>query len=289
MDKKNEQLAALAQRHPCFAIGGQNRTAIRIHLPLVADCNLRCNYCVRALDPAADRPGVSGAILTPEQAVALVREVCREYDSVQVIGVAGPGEPLLNGQALAAFRLLREEFADKIFCISSNGLLLEENAERLREVKVDTVTVTVNSVRPELSARIYRAVEAAGGVLTGEAAGAYLLQRQQRGVAAAKRQGLTVKINTVLIPTVNDGHIEELAQTVASWGADLINIIPLIPQCRFGDLRPPTCEALRQAREEAGRFLPVFRHCSQCRADAIGVPGVSEYRHDVYETVFCPH
>jgi nitrogen fixation protein NifB len=86
-----------------------------------------------------------------------------------------------------------------------------------------------------------------------------------------------IKVNTVLIPGVNDAHIKEVARTAAAAGANLYNIIPLIPQYVFADFREPTCAELGAARGEAERYLEVFRHCRRCRADAIGIPGVSDY------------
>jgi nitrogen fixation protein NifB len=53
-----------------------------------------------------------------------------------------------------------------------------------------------------------------------------------------------------------------------------MNIIPLIPLNRFEKERPPECDELTMARTIAEEFLPQFRLCRQCRADAVGVPGM---------------
>ena len=82
-----------------------------------------------------------------------------------------------------------------------------------------------------------------------------------------------VKINIVLIPGVNEHHIEEVARVTAGVGASLINVIPLIPQHDLRNCRPPDCQELNVARIAAEKYLPVFRHCKQCRADACGIPG----------------
>ena len=87
---------------------------------------------------------------------------------------------------------------------------------------------------------------------------------------------MVVKINTVLIPGINDRHIGEIARVTLEAGASMMNIIPLIPQNEMSDLRAPDCIELNEARESAEEYLPVFRHCRQCRADACGIPGKGE-------------
>jgi nitrogen fixation protein NifB len=102
---------------------------------------------------------------------------------------------------------------------------------------------------------------------------AMLIEAQKRGIKKAADLGMLVKINIVLVPSINGDHIAEIAKTVAALGAGICNIIPLIPQCEFADFDEPDCNELSRAREAAEAHLPVFRHCQHCRADAIGVPG----------------
>jgi DNA recombination protein RmuC len=45
-------------------------------------------------------------------------------------------------------------------------------------------------------------------------------------------------------------------------------------------------EQIEQARKDAEKFIGVFRHCNRCRADAVGVPGKSEFSKEVYNQVF---
>ena len=100
----------------------------------------------------------------------------------------------------------------------------------------------------------------------------------------AAAAGIVVKINSVLIPGVNDKHIKEVARVTAKLGASILNIIPLIPQNEMADREAPTCEMLEKVRQEAGVYLEVFRHCRHCRADACGIPGKGEDLHSkLYE------
>jgi len=110
--------------------------------------------------------------------------------------------------------------------------------------------------------------------MTGEHAARSLILAQLEGIEKIAKLGVVVKINTVLIPGVNDHHVQEVARATAGAGALLINIIPLIPQYEMEDRLPPDCYQLNAARAAAEKHLPVFRHCKQCRADACGIPGV---------------
>ena len=74
-----------------------------------------------------------------------------------------------------------------------------------------------------------------------------------------------------------------LASAVSEAGAKIYNIIPLIPQHEFADIPEPTCPEIDGARVRAEKYIDVFRHCQRCRADAVGVPGESEYGNRVYQ------
>jgi nitrogen fixation protein NifB len=107
-----------------------------------------------------------------------------------------------------------------------------------------------------------------------------LIERQLRGLKAAADQGLVVKVNTVLIPGLNEKEAVEVAKKAAELGAFIQNIIPLIPLHSFKDHRPPTCEELKKVREEASKYIQQFRLCKQCRADSYGIPGFEKRAGD---------
>ena len=258
--------------HPCFNPEAHFRYA-RIHLPVAAKCNIQCNYCKRDLNKCEWRPGVASCLLSPEKAVKWVERAARRYPELRVVGIAGPGEPLANPETFQTLRMVHEAYPSLIKCIASNGLLLAEKAGELSRLGVKTVTVTINAVHPETASKIYEYVLYGGRVLRGLEAAGLLLRKQWEGLEVAVGLGLKVKVNFVFIPEINMGEVVEVAREASERGAFLMNIIPLIPMHRFKDLRPPTCGELREAREKAERYLPQFRLCRLCRADACGVPG----------------
>ena len=266
-----------ASVHPCFNRSLRG-THARMHLPVAPRCNISCAYCSREYSCINEsRPGVSAALLSPEQALHEVRIAVSRLPELSVIGIAGPGDPLANpAETLETLRLVRRDFPHLLLCLSCNGLALPAYAEELVRLGVRHVTVTVNAVDPAIGARICRITEDRGAARpSGEQGAQLLLERQKQGVRRLKSLGATVKINTVVIPQVNEAHVPEVAERVRAWGADLMNCIPMIPVpgTLFGGLPEPDPERMKRLREAAGRFLPQMSHCVRCRADAVGLLG----------------
>ncbi|MDR3139999.1 MAG: radical SAM protein [Treponema sp.] len=273
----------ISSRHPCFS-GEANMNRGRIHLPVSPGCNIQCRFCKRVFDKAGKeaRPGVSAGLLKPREALALVkraRELCPE---ITVAGIAGPGDTLATGHALETFEIIHREYPDLINCLSTNGLLLERYAEDILRVGVKTLTVTVNAVEPTILDKICSQVVLDGKKYEGPEGAEILIEAQKRGIQRAAALGILVKVNIVLVPSINEGHIGEIARAVAERGAGIINIIPLIPQHEFAGFPEPDCFELSRAREAAEAYLPVFRHCQHCRADAAGIPGREDFSSRLY-------
>jgi nitrogen fixation protein NifB len=109
----------------------------------------------------------------------------------------------------------------------------------------------------------------------GVEAATLLLQRQTEAIQLLKHYGITVKINTVVIPRVNEHHIHEIAQYVSKLGADVQNCIPLIPVegTPFGKLYEPSPSSMRAVRAKTSLHIKQMAHCARCRADAVGLLG----------------
>lgn len=264
---------SVVEHHPCFNRKAHARYG-RLHLPVAPRCNIQCGYCVRLYDCVNEsRPGVASIVLTPEAAMERVRAVVERDGRLSVIGVAGPGDPLANDETLRALRLVHAEYPQVTLCLSTNGLLLPESIEELRRFGRLTLTVTVNAVRPETAARIYRWVRHGGRTLRGMDAGRLMVERQWEGVRRADEAGIVTKLNSVLIPGVNDGEIPLIAERAAGLGVHVMNITPLIAQGDFAGIAPPTPLDIHAMRERCAPFLPLINHCRQCRSDACGMLG----------------
>lgn len=269
----------LAKTHPC--LGGEAHFKYgRIHLPVSPSCNIQCKFCRRGFNKSEIRPGVSSLLLSPEEAVKTIRKALTLCPEISVVGIAGPGDTLATDHALETFRLVKKEFPHLINCLSTNGLRLAEKAEKIVEAGVETITVTVNAIDPNIQKDICSyVIDENGNKLIGEEGARKLIDAQLKGIKKISELGVIVKINSVLIPGVNDTHIKEIAKVAKELGASILNIIPLIPQNELSHLEAPTCQLLDKCRGEAGEYLDVFRHCKHCRADACGVPGKNQDIH----------
>ena len=270
----------LTREHPCF--GSHAARTGRIHLPVCPGCNIACRFCQRSLNYEENRPGVTGRVLKPEEACQIVEKALEISPDIKVAGIAGPGDTLASDNAFKPFELIGQRFPGLIKCMSTNGLLLNERADEVIAAGIDSLTVTVNAVDPQILVQLNDYVVWHGKKLEGIEGAKILIQNQLEGIKKIAEAGITVKVNTVLVPRINGNHIAAIAQAVAEAGADKYNIIPLIPTAKLKDEPAPNCAQIEEARRAAGEYIEIFLHCNHCRADAAGVPGKSEISKELY-------
>ncbi|MBA2848610.1 nitrogenase cofactor biosynthesis protein NifB [Thermosulfuriphilus ammonigenes] len=262
--------------HPCFNAEAKGQFG-RVHLPVAPKCNIKCNYCNRKYDCTNEsRPGVTSKVLSPHQALAYMEKVLELEPRISVAGIAGPGDPLANpGATLETLRLIRERFPGLILCLATNGLALPAYVDDLASLSVSHVTVTINAIDPKIGSQIYAWVRDGKVVYRGERGAGLLLERQLEGVTALKEKGIMVKVNTIVVPGINEEHVIQVAEKMASLGVDLFNCIPMYPtrETPFEDIAEPDPVLISRLRDQAARYLPQMRHCTRCRADAVGLLG----------------
>ena len=262
--------------HPCFSAEARH-TSARVHLPVAPRCNVQCRFCDRKFDCINEsRPGVSSRILSPEEALDYLTMIRARLPQLAVAGIAGPGDPFANpGETMETMRLVRAAHPDLRLCVASNGLALPPYVDELADLKVSHVTVTVNAVDPSVGAKVYAWVRDGRRSLPSDEGAELLLERQLDAIARLKARGITVKINTLILPGINDHHIPAVAERMKSLGVDLMNCMPLQlnDQGRARGWREPDEAEIAKARTAAGSLLPQMEHCTRCRADAAGFLG----------------
>ena len=216
--------------HPCFDDSARHRYA-RVHLPVAPRCNIQCNFCDRKMDCLNEsRPGVTSSVLSPGQAVYYLDQVLREVQDLSVVGIAGPGDPFAQPElTLETLSRVRERHPDLLLCVASNGLQVAEHARRLAELGTSHVTITMNATTAETAKKIYAWVRIGRRIYRGIEAAEVLLERQAEAVRSLSAHGVTVKVNSILIPGVNDREISHVAAYAKSLGAHLHNIMALYP------------------------------------------------------------
>ncbi len=263
-------------QHPCFNNESHHRFG-RIHLPVAPKCNVQCNFFNRKYSCFNEnRPGVTSTVLTPNQALAYFRTVYQQKPNLSVVGIAGPGDPMANpDETLTTLQLIRAEFPNIMLCLASNGLNLHDYLDDFKRLDVSHVTLTINAIDPVIASKIYAWVRHNKVIYRGQAAGQYLLERQMQAIYGLKERGITVKVNTIILPGINDHHIVQVAEKIAAMKVDVMNCIPVVPtpDTLFSNLPVPTGEMTTLVRQQASDYLPQMDHCTRCRADAIGLLG----------------
>ncbi len=262
--------------HPCFNKEAKGQYA-RVHLPVAPLCNIQCNYCKRGFDCVNEsRPGVTSEVLSPEQALTYLIRLKEKMPHLSVVGIAGPGDPFANPvQTMSTLRLIRKQFPEMVLCLSSNGLNILPYIEELKELEVSHVTITFNGTNEETLSKIYKWVRFEKRGYFGKQAVSILLKNQLEAIRVLKRKGFIVKINTIVVPGINDTLISEIAKEVKELGADIMNTIPLYPVegTPFENVEEPTSKFMKELRKEVEKHLPPMTHCTRCRADAVGLLG----------------
>lgn len=279
-------------RHPCYSSHAQHQFA-RMHLAVAPACNVQCHYCNRKYDCVNEsRPGVVSEVLSIDQAVEKAKFVAATIPQLSVIGIAGPGDPLANQyKTFHTLERLHSEVPDIKLCLSTNGLALPESVTALSELGVDHVTVTLNAVDAFVGAQIYDWFYLQGSRYRGREGAQLLIDQQVEGIRKLVEQQILVKVNTVLIPGINDQHIGAISMELKSLGVCLHNIMPLMSKPEYGTVfglngqREPTPDELDAARSASGENLPQMRHCRQCRADAVGILGEDRSQEFMMKTI----
>ncbi len=266
--------------HPCYSEDAHHYFA-RMHVAVAPACNIQCHYCNRKYDCANEsRPGVVSEKLTPEQALRKVITVANDVPQLSVLGIAGPGDACYDWRRTReTFALVAARIPDIKLCLSTNGLALPDHIDGIVDMNIDHVTITINMVDPVIGTAIYPWIFYKGRRWTGLDASKILHERQMQGLEMLAARNLLVKVNSVMIPGVNDEHLVEVNKVVKAKGAFLHNVMPLISDPAHGThygltgQRGPRAAELQALQDRLSDGAKLMRHCRQCRADAVGLLG----------------
>lgn len=163
-----------------------------LRLSVTDRCNLRCSYCMPEQDyvwlPRED-------VLTFEEMASLTGYFTDlGVDRVRLTG----GEPLLRRDVSELIRLLRQNQRVTDIALTTNGILLADQAEALYEAGLHRVTVSLDTLRPERFLQLTRRNEYA---------------RVLEGIESVGRVGFTgLKLDTVAIRGFNDDELVDLIE-----------------------------------------------------------------------------
>ncbi|MFJ3531110.1 MULTISPECIES: GTP 3',8-cyclase MoaA [unclassified Streptomyces] len=174
-----------------------DRVATDLRVSLTDRCNLRCTYCMpeEGLQWLA-KPD----LLSDDEIVRLVRIAVTQLGITEVRFTGG--EPLLRPGLVSIVEQCAALEPRPKMSITTNGIGLKRTAAALKAAGLDRVNVSLDTLRPDVFKTLTRR-DRHHDVLA--------------GLEAAREAGLTpVKVNTVLMPGLNDDEAPDLL----AWAVD---------------------------------------------------------------------
>ncbi|MEG0780369.1 MAG: GTP 3',8-cyclase MoaA [Oscillospiraceae bacterium] len=194
------------------------RTIDYLRLSVTDLCNYRCRYCMPE-DGVCKR--AHSDILSVEDCVEIARAAAA--CGIRKIRLTG-GEPLVRHGILDICRGIGALPGIRELCLTTNGSLLTELAQPLRDAGVTRLNISLDTLRPERFASLTRRGR---------------LSDVLDGIAAAEAAGFDrLKLNTVLIGGVNDDEIPDFVALTQThpWELRFIELMPM-GECRGWDSR----------------------------------------------------
>lgn len=169
------------------------RTMKRLRVSLTDRCNFRCVYCM----PECPAWGAREEILTFAELRRLL-EIFVTRLGIEQLRLTG-GEPLLRSGVARFVAMLSELRCTGLrrVSLSTNGVLLTRDARQLADAGLDDINVSVDSLSPERFCQI---------------TGGGRLHDVLQGIDSARKAGLPVKINAVVMRGTNDADVLPLAR-----------------------------------------------------------------------------
>ncbi len=164
-------------------------------------CNLRCRYCM----PEDEYTWLPRETLLSFEEINRLVEIFAEFgvDKVRLTG----GEPLLRRDLPALIRLLRQQASIQDIALTTNGILLDEQAESLRDAGLHRITVSLDTLKPDRFLKLTKRDS---------------FDRVLHGIEQVKTVGLAgLKIDTVAIKGFNDDELVDLIEYGKSVEAEV--------------------------------------------------------------------
>ncbi len=172
-----------------------------LRLSVTDRCNLRCSYCM----PEPEYVWLPREnILSFEEMATLVGAFTDlGVDKVRLTG----GEPLLRRDLARLVRLLRQNRCITEVALTTNGILLAEQAQELYEAGLDRITVSLDTLRPERFRQLTRRDE---------------FSRVVEGIESVGKVGFpNLKLDTVAIRGFNDDELIPLIEFAKHFQAEV--------------------------------------------------------------------
>jgi GTP 3',8-cyclase len=202
-----------------------------LRLSVTDRCNLRCSYCMP--EEGIEKLAHSQVLSYSDLLRVSTEAVAAGIEKIRVTG----GEPLVRRGILQFLKLVGALPGLKELVLTTNGILLRDMAEGLRDAGVQRLNISLDSLKPETFAKITR-----GGDL------AAVLE----GLDVAERVGFPPhKINVVVMRGVNDDEILDFVRMSIErpYAVRFIEYMPTSGECDWQQLTVPGSEILERIAE----------------------------------------
>ena len=158
------------------------------------------------------------------------------------------GEPLVRSELPTLIEMLKRVNGIDDVALTTNGILLQSQAQALRRAGLDRLNISLDTIDPELFHQVTRR---------------NMLPRVLGGIAAAQAAGFDrIRINAVPIPTISDDQLIQLAKFARAQKLELrfIEFMPLDADQHWEQEHVRTGKALLELIErEIAPLIPVQR------------------------------
>lgn len=204
--------------------------------------------CYRMVDEKDQQPLQA---ISPVQAYADFQRVLN-MGKISMTGVCGPGDALGDApNTLAYLHMVRDGHPEVGLCLTTIGLGGQEWAEELGQLRIDQVTLLVDTVSTSVADKLYAWIRPGKKTLPRQAALDLLLCKQTEAIRAFIGIGAQVNILTTVRPGVNDHEVGIISRQMAEIGASTMNVRLAPEESSDGPL-------LVRLQAEAREFLPLF-------------------------------
>ena len=215
-----------------------NRPVNYLRVSVTDRCNLRCLYCMPA-------DGISllshNEILTYEEIYTIAKAAAAL--GINKLRLTG-GEPLVRKNLSRLISTLAEIEGIDDISLTTNGVLLENITEELKEAGLKRINISLDSLRSDRYQQITQSDK---------------LEDVFKGIQAARQVGLRpIKTNTVVIRDINDDEILDFARMTIDedWHVRFIEYMPFKNNGQDGKLVPVS--EMMQVIEDLGELKPTF-------------------------------
>ena len=203
-------------------------------------CNIRCFYCMPD-ENIRFRPREE--LLTFEEILRFVRVVATA--GIRKVRLTG-GEPLLRADLATLIRGLRRIDQIDDVALTTNGILLPEQATTLRDAGLDRLNISLDTLREETFEKIARRPG---------------LDRVLSGIDAALEAGFTrIRLNAIAMKDLTEAEVLPLVGFARSHGLEIrfIEFMPLDAEENWSEANVLTGAAIKhRIAQEFGELVPV--------------------------------